>query len=132
MGRRSGGSTASAVAAVARVGLVVAVFVAGSAGAAPAPAAVLSAADIANAQAIYKANACASCHQADRKLVGPAYRDIAAKYKNDPGAQAHLEKVVRNGGSGVWGAIPMPSHPRMSDGDIHAVVGWILAGAPEK
>ena len=88
--------------------------------------------DIANAQAIYKANACASCHQADRKLVGPAYRDIAAKYKNDAGAQAHLEKVVRNGGSGVWGAIPMPSHPRMSDSDIRTVVSWILAGAPDK
>nr|WP_240648410.1 c-type cytochrome [Pararobbsia silviterrae] len=88
--------------------------------------------DVANAKAIYKANACASCHQADRKLVGPAYRDIATKYRNDAGAQAHLEKVVRGGGSGVWGAIPMPSHPAMSDGDIRTVVSWILAGAPDK
>lgn len=88
--------------------------------------------DVAQAQAIYKSNACMSCHTAERKLVGPAYRDIAVKYKNDPGAQAHLEKVVRNGGSGVWGAIPMPSHPRMSDADIRTVVNWILAGAPDK
>jgi cytochrome c len=88
--------------------------------------------DVAGAQAIYKANACASCHQLDRKVVGPAYRDIAAKYRGSPDAQAHLEKVVRNGGAGVWGAIPMPSHPRMSDADIRTVVAWILAGAPDK
>ena len=88
--------------------------------------------DTVAAQAIYKANACASCHMVDRKLVGPAYRDIAAKYKNDAGAQARLEKVVKNGGAGVWGAIPMPSHPRMSDADIRTVVQWILAGAPQK
>ena len=91
-----------------------------------------AAVDAAAARAIYKANACASCHAVDRKLIGPAYADIAAKYKNDPGAGARLEKVVKNGGSGVWGAIPMPSHPTMSDADIRTVVTWILAGAPAK
>jgi len=91
-----------------------------------------AAVDVAAAKAIYKANACASCHAVDRKLIGPAYADIAAKYKNDPGAGARLEKVVKNGGSGVWGAIPMPSHPTMSDADIQTVVTWILAGAPMK
>ncbi|WP_430365055.1 c-type cytochrome [Trinickia sp. NRRL B-1857] len=75
-------------------------------------------------------NACLGCHAVDRKLVGPAFRDIAAKYKGDAQAQARLEKKVRDGGSGVWGVIPMPSHPRMSDADIHTVVGWVLAGAP--
>ena len=79
---------------------------------------------------IAKQNACLGCHTVDRKLVGPAFRDIAAKYKGDGGAQARLEKKVRDGGSGVWGVIPMPSHPRMSDGDIHTVVAWVLAGAP--
>ncbi|HTJ95199.1 MAG TPA: c-type cytochrome, partial [Pararobbsia sp.] len=90
-------------------GMAMAAFGASSGYAAAATAtatatAIATPVDVANAQAIYKANACASCHQADRKLVGPAYRDIAAKYKNDAGAQARLEKVVRNGGAGVWGA----------------------------
>jgi cytochrome c len=79
---------------------------------------------------IAKQNACLGCHAVDRKLVGPAFRDIAAKYKGDAQAPARLEKKVRDGGSGVWGVIPMPSHPRMSDADIHTVVGWVLAGAP--
>ncbi len=117
----------------AGVARVVVVSIAALAGVASADAATpVTAADIANAQAIYKANACISCHSAERKVIGPAYRDIAAKYKNDSGAQVHLEKVVRVGGSGVWGAIPMPSHPRMSDADIKTVVNWILAGAPDK
>nr|WP_242538620.1 c-type cytochrome [Trinickia acidisoli] len=79
---------------------------------------------------IAKQNACLGCHTVDRKLVGPAFRDIAAKYKGDAQAQATLEKKVRDGGAGVWGVIPMPSHPRMSDADIHTVVAWVLAGAP--
>jgi cytochrome c len=79
---------------------------------------------------IAKQNACLGCHTVDRKLVGPAFRDIAAKYKGDAGAQARLEKKVREGGAGVWGVIPMPSHPRMSDGEIRTVVAWVLAGAP--
>jgi cytochrome c len=70
------------------------------------------------------------CHAVDRRLVGPSFKDIAAKYKGDGGAQGKLEKKVRDGGSGVWGAIPMPSHPGMSAGDIHDVVAWVLAGAP--
>ena len=78
---------------------------------------------------IAKQNACLGCHTVDRKLVGPAFRDIAAKYKGDAGAQARLEKKVRDGGAGVWGVIPMPSHPRMTDGDIRTVVAWVLAGA---
>ena len=78
---------------------------------------------------IAKQNACLGCHTVDRKLVGPAFRDIAAKYKGDAGAQGRLEKKVREGGAGVWGVIPMPSHPRMSDGDIRTVVAWVLAGA---
>jgi cytochrome c len=80
--------------------------------------------------AVARANACMGCHAVDRRLVGPSFKDIAAKYKGDAGAQAKLEKKVRDGGSGVWGAIPMPSHPGMSAGDIRDVVAWVLAGAP--
>jgi len=86
----------------------------------------------ANAMAIARSNACMGCHAIDRKLVGPSFQQIAEKYKADPQASAKLEKKVKNGGAGVWGAIPMPSHPRMSDADIRTVVAWVLTGAPEK
>ena len=88
------------------------------------------AADGSDGAAIARSNACMGCHAVDRKLVGPSFKDIAAKYKGDAGAQAKLEKKVRDGGAGVWGAIPMPSHPGMSAGDIRDVVAWVLAGAP--
>ncbi len=81
-----------------------------------------------------KQNACLGCHTVERKRVGPGFREIATKYRGDPTSQAQvqarLEKKVRDGGSGVWGVIPMPAHPRMSDADIHTVVAWVLAGAP--
>jgi cytochrome c len=86
----------------------------------------------ANAMSIARSNACMGCHAIDRKLVGPSFRQVAEKYKGQPQAGAQLEKKVRNGGSGVWGPIPMPSHPRMNDADIKTVVAWILAGAPQK
>ena len=62
----------------------------------------------------------------------PVVQDIAARYKADPQAVAKLSKKVKEGGSGVWGAIPMPAHPRMSDADVRSVVEWVLAGAPSK
>lgn len=83
-----------------------------------------------NGLPIAQANACMGCHAVDRKLVGPSFQQIAARYKGDPNAQTKLEGKVRNGGSGVWGAIPMPAHPRMSDADIRTVVEWVLAAAP--
>lgn len=97
--------------------------------AANAPAAVISSADAVN---IARKNACMGCHAVDRKLVGPSFQQIAEKYKGDAKAQALLEGKVRNGGSGVWGMLPMPSHPSMDAGDIRKVVSWVLAGAPLK
>lgn len=83
---------------------------------------------------IAQQNACLGCHTVEKKLVGPGFREIATKYRADakalPQVQARLEKKVREGGSGVWGVIPMPAHPRMSNADIHTVVAWILGGAP--
>jgi cytochrome c len=79
---------------------------------------------------VAQSNACMGCHAVDRKLVGPSFQQIAGRYKGDPLASARLVKKVRDGGSGVWGAIPMPSHPSMSDADIRSVVDWVLAGAP--
>ncbi|MGA7776972.1 MAG: c-type cytochrome [Paraburkholderia sp.] len=81
---------------------------------------------------IARANACMGCHAVDRKLVGPSFQQIAAKYKGDAQAPVKLARKVKDGGSGVWGAIPMPSHPAMSDADIRTVVDWVLAGAPSK
>ncbi|WP_415749377.1 c-type cytochrome [Caballeronia sp. J97] len=86
----------------------------------------------ANAMAIARSNACMGCHALDRKLVGPSFQQVAEKYKGDPQASAKLENKVKSGGMGVWGSIPMPSHPKMSDADIKTVVIWILAGAPQK
>ncbi|MGF6753050.1 cytochrome c [Paraburkholderia sp. GAS42] len=88
------------------------------------------AADAPRGLTVAQGNACMGCHAVDRKLVGPSFQQIAGKYKGDPQANAKLVKKVKDGGSGVWGAIPMPAHPSMSDADIRAVVDWVLAGAP--
>ncbi|HEX7908439.1 MAG TPA: c-type cytochrome [Paraburkholderia sp.] len=93
-----------------------------------APAA--RAADAPSGQRLANANACMGCHAVDRKLVGPSFQQIAAKYKGDAQAPAKLSRKVKDGGSGVWGVIPMPAHQSMSDADIRTVVDWVLAGAP--
>ncbi|HEV3424669.1 MAG TPA: c-type cytochrome [Paraburkholderia sp.] len=88
--------------------------------------------DVPRGQTIARANACMGCHAVDRKLVGPSFQQIAARYKGDAQAPVKLASKVKDGGSGVWGAIPMPAHPAMNDVDIRTVVGWVLAGAPSK
>ncbi|MGY6129914.1 c-type cytochrome (plasmid) [Paraburkholderia strydomiana] len=90
------------------------------------------AADMPSGQRVANANACMGCHAVDRKLVGPSFQQIAARYKGDAQAPAKLARKVKDGGSGVWGMIPMPAHQSMSDADIRAVVDWVLAGAPSK
>ena len=75
-----------------------------------------------------KKNACTACHAVDKKLVGPAYKDVAAKYANDKGAEAKLFEKVKKGGQGVWGDIPMPPNsPMVKDDDIKKLVDWILS-----
>ena len=74
-----------------------------------------------------KAKNCLACHAADKKLVGPAYKDIAAKYKTDKNAQATLVKKVREGGVGVWGQIPMPANPQVNEQEAQALVKWVLS-----
>jgi cytochrome c len=78
-------------------------------------------------QALAQKHACMSCHQVDKKVVGPAFKDVAAKYKGDKTAEAKLVDKVKKGGSGVWGTIPMPPNPQVPEGDVKAVVAWILA-----
>ncbi len=79
-------------------------------------------------EAIIKKARCVACHAVDKKLVGPAYRDVAAKYRGDPEALTRLSAKVRHGGSGVWGEIPMMPHPadKISDADLKLAVEWIL------
>lgn len=86
-------------------------------------------ASAADGKAIAAKNACLGCHAVDKKLVGPAYQDVAAKYKGQADAVAKLMKKVKAGGSGVWGPVPMPANPALSDADLKAVVEWVLAGA---
>ena len=74
---------------------------------------------------------CLACHQLDKKLVGPSFLEVGAKYQADASAETRLSEIVRKGGSGVWGAIPMPPNA-IRDEDIRALVRWILSGAPEK
>jgi cytochrome c len=71
---------------------------------------------------------CATCHAADRKVIGPSYREIAAKYKAQPNASKLLAERVRKGGQGVWGPVPMAPTPaeKLSDADLKAVVAWLL------
>lgn len=91
-----------------------------------------AAVDAAKAQAIANKNACMGCHQVERKLVGPAYKDVANKYKGDKNAMAMLSKKIKAGGAGAWGPVPMPANPNISDADVSTVVEWILGGAPAK
>lgn len=78
-------------------------------------------------EALFKKSACMSCHSVAKKMVGPAVKDIAAKYAADSGAQAMLEAKVRNGGKGAWGAMAMPPTPKsVSDESIKTIVTWVL------
>ena len=70
---------------------------------------------------------CLACHAVDKKVVGPAYKAVAAKYANDPGAAARLSKKVREGGTGVWGKIPMPANPKVSEAEADTLVKWVLS-----
>ncbi|WP_428825958.1 c-type cytochrome [Azonexus sp. IMCC34842] len=77
-------------------------------------------------EALAKAKNCMSCHAVDKKLVGPAYKDVAAKYKGDKGAVATLAAKVKAGGKGVWGQIPMPPN-NVTDDEAKKLVTWVLS-----
>ena len=72
-------------------------------------------------------NACTACHAVDKKLVGPAYKDVAAKYRSDKDAEAKLAEKVKKGGVGVWGQVPMPPNANVKDEDVKTLVKWILS-----
>jgi cytochrome c len=84
------------------------------------------AADAEKAKALAQAKNCLACHAIDKKLVGPAYTDVSKKYKGNGAAEAALIKKVMNGGSGVWGTIPMPPNP-VKESEAKTLVEWILS-----
>jgi cytochrome c len=73
-----------------------------------------------------QANGCMTCHQIDKKVLGPSYKEVAAKYRDNAGAEAALVKKVKEGGKGVWGDMVMPPNAHVKDADIQAIVKWIL------
>lgn len=77
-------------------------------------------------QALAQKNACMTCHGVDKKVVGPAFKDVAKKYAGDKTAEAKLMAKVKTGGKGVWGEIPMPPNPQVTDADNKKIVAWIL------
>lgn len=81
----------------------------------------------ADALALATSSACMACHQVDVKLVGPSYKEVAAKYRDDPAALDMLVAKVKAGGVGAWGQIPMPPNAHVSDADITTIVTWVLA-----
>jgi cytochrome c len=78
--------------------------------------------------ALAQKNACMACHAVDKKVVGPSYKDVAAKYKGKMKADA-LAKSIKAGGSGKWGPVPMPAQTALSDADAKTLAAWILGGA---
>lgn len=77
-------------------------------------------------EALAKSKNCMACHAVDKKLVGPSYKDVAKKYAGDAKAADMLASKIQKGGSGVWGAIPMPANPQVNDADAKKLAAWVL------
>ena len=78
-------------------------------------------------QALATKNNCMACHSVDKKLVGPSFKEIAKKYTGQKDAETLLISKVMKGGSGVWGAIPMPANSQLKEADAKTLVTWVLA-----
>ena len=75
---------------------------------------------------------CMMCHNAEVKVLGPAFKSVAEKYKDQANASEYLANKIKNGGSGVWGRVPMPPHNQVPDEKIQLMVQWVLKGAPPR
>ena len=84
------------------------------------------------AKALASKNACLACHAVDKKLVGPSYKDVAAKHKGQADALEKVSARIKSGGSGIYGPIPMPAQAQLKDDELKLLAGWILAGAPDQ
>lgn len=85
-----------------------------------------SQAALANAD-LAKAKNCMACHAVGNKVIGPAYKDVAAKYAGQPGAEDRLTQKVLKGGSGAWGAVPMPANAQVTEAEARTLVKWVLS-----
>jgi cytochrome c len=92
-----------------------------------AAVALLAAGSVSANEELAKKSNCMACHALDKKLVGPAYKDVAAKYKGQKDAEAKMIDKVKKGGVGVWGQIPMPPNVAVKDEDLKTLVKWVLA-----
>ncbi|WP_342113637.1 c-type cytochrome [Pseudoduganella sp. OTU4001] len=97
------------------------------AGAAAAKAPIRSAGS--DAQALLNKNGCTGCHAISNKILGPSFRDIAAKYRDRADKEAYLAAKIRNGGSGAWGSVPMPPQTQLKEADAKAISQWLAGGA---
>jgi cytochrome c len=89
-------------------------------------AAVIAAPAFANADLAQK-KSCLACHAADKKLVGPSYKDVAAKYAGQKDAAAKLAEKIQKGGVGAWGQVPMPANPQVNAEEAKQLAAWVLA-----
>ena len=78
-------------------------------------------------QALATAKNCMACHAADKKLVGPAYKEVAAKYAGQAGAADKLAQKIMKGGSGVWGPVPMPANAQVNEAEAKKLAAWVLS-----
>ena len=78
-------------------------------------------------QALATSKNCMACHAVDKKLVGPAYKDVAKKYVGQKDAADKLAAKIRGGGTGVWGVIPMPANPQVNEADSKKLAAWVLS-----
>lgn len=78
-------------------------------------------------QALAEKKNCLACHQVDKKLVGPAYKEVAAKYAGQKDAAAKLAEKIQKGGVGVWGQIPMPANPQVNADEAKTLAAWVLS-----
>lgn len=78
-------------------------------------------------QTLLNANGCLACHSVDKKIVGPAFREVAAKYAKNPDAAVQIARSVRDGSDGKWGPVPMPPFSELSDADLKELATWVLS-----
>lgn len=88
--------------------------------------------DAAAAKALATKHICLTCHSADKKIVGPAYKDVVAKHKGEADALVKVMARIKSGGSGTYGPVPMPPQPNLKDDELKTLAEWVLAGAPDK
>jgi cytochrome c len=84
------------------------------------------------AKALASKSACMACHAVDKKLVGPAFKDVAAKHAGQADALEKVSARIKSGGSGMYGPVPMPAQAQLKDDELKLLAGWILAGAPDQ